>query len=199
MKQNPELILASASPRRLALIGQLGLVADVVSADIDESTKSNESVEEYVGRLALEKARSVQRSQTQLPVLAADTAIWFNGRIVGKPENLQCARDQLSMFAGKSHDVLTGTAIVYEEIEVIRVVRTTVLFRDLSPKEIDAYSQSGEPLGKAGGYAIQGLGAILVKEIRGSYSNVVGLPLCETAEMLDEVGIRLLNSDRYKH
>lgn len=193
----PELILASASPRRRELLEQVGLVSQVIPADIDESRLPNENPDDYVLRLSLEKARAVAALSIELPVLAADTAVVQEGQVFGKPADAAAAAETLALLSGKSHEVLTGTAIVYNDIEASTLVRTVVRFRQLSETEITAYCQSGEPAGKAGSYAIQGLGALLVSDISGSYSNVVGLPLKETAQLLGKAGIELLDPERY--
>ena len=196
-KHVPELILASASPRRRELLEQVGLVSQVIPAEINETPLPGEKPDDYVLRLSLEKARTVAASHRELPVLAADTAVVLEDQIFGKPEDAADAHDTLTRLSGNSHEVLTGTAIVYNDIEEALLVRTVVRFRMLSETEITAYCQSGEPAGKAGSYAIQGLGALLVSDINGSYSNVVGLPLKETAQLLEKAGILLLSSKRY--
>ena len=193
----PELILASASPRRRELLEQIGLVSQIIPADINESRLPNEKPDDYVLRLSMEKARAVAALHHELPVLAADTAVVLENQVFGKPADAADAHDMLTRMSGNSHEVLTGTAIVYNDIEEALLVRTVVRFRQLSETEITAYCQSGEPAGKAGSYAIQGLGALLVSNINGSYSNVVGLPLKETAQLLEKAGILLLSPGRY--
>ena len=186
--------LASASPRRSTLLHQLGLDFDVAPANIDESILAGEAPEIYVERLALAKARAAWAAleARDVPVLAADTAVILAGRILGKPTDEADAADMLAGLSGRSHDVLTAVAVLDAEREAVVLNRTSVRFRSIQPHEIAAYWRSGEPAGKAGGYAIQGLGAIFVEEIRGSYSGVVGLPLLETARLLAGFGYRLL-------
>ncbi|MCB1755712.1 MAG: septum formation inhibitor Maf [Gammaproteobacteria bacterium] len=188
--------LASASPRRRELLEQIGLCVDVVAADIDERLLPGESAASYVERLARHKAQTVFGRQPDLPVLAADTAIVLDDVVFGKPDDAQDAARMLAKLSGKTHKVLTGTAIVYKGKTSSVVVTTRVTFAALSDTDIDAYCATGEPIGKAGAYAIQGLGAILVQRIQGSYSNVVGLPLYETARLLAPAGIDVLEAAR---
>jgi septum formation protein len=187
-----EIILASQSPRRLALLEQLGFRVQVRVSGIDEKPLPNESVDTRVVRLASAKAMAVASDNDLIPIVAADTLIVLEGEPIGKPASLTQAASILASLSGKSHDVFTGTAIVCEGALFHCVVKTEVTFKALTKKEIRAYCQSGEPMGKAGAYAIQGLGATLVKSIHGSYSNVVGLPLFETAELLQKAGAPVL-------
>lgn len=186
--------LASASPRRSELLRQLGLDFDVTPADIDESIRPGEAPDAYVERLALEKGRAAWAALDahDTPVLAADTAVVLAPKILGKPVDAADAADMLAQLAGRSHDVLTSVAVLDAEREAVIVNRTEVCFRSIHPDEIAAYWRSGEPSGKAGGYAIQGLGAMFIEEIHGSYSGVMGLPLFETARLLTGFGYRLL-------
>jgi septum formation protein len=191
-KQFVELVLASASPRRKQLLAQIGITAKVIPATISEEVGVDEKPAAYVERLACEKARFVYSSVTDKAVLAADTAIVYNDKIIGKPLDLTDAGKILCSLSGKTHDVLTGAAIVYRQELRSVVVTTQVSFREISEKEITAYCLSGEPMDKAGAYAIQGLAAAFIKQIKGSYSNVVGLPLCEVSELLCFAGIDVL-------
>jgi len=185
-----ELILASASPRRAAFLDLLGVSYRVVPAGIDEVRKRDESPNNYVRRIALEKAEVVcARTQRSGPVLAADTAVAIEGALLGKPENFSAAAAMLSQLSGRWHEVYSGVALVQRTAEVIGV-RTRVKFRKLTPVEIKAYWASGEPADKAGAYGIQGLGGAFVERIEGSYSNVVGLPLVETLELFARAGLR---------
>ena len=196
---SPQLVLASASPRRVELLQQLGLQARVRPADIDESVLPGESPDAYVRRLAVSKAQVVADAlvadadpDASLPVLAADTAVVVNDCILGKPVNKGDALRMLQMLSGSTHRVLTGTGIVAGRGPQSCVVSTAVTFRVLDPVEAEHYWQSGEPEGKAGAYAIQGIGAMFVRQLEGSYSNVVGLPLFEVAEMLTQAGVMVL-------
>lgn len=186
------LVLASASPRRAQLLDQIGVAFTTQSADIDESIIANEGPADYVERLANSKAREIALRITQQAfVLGADTVVVVDAEVLGKPEGPQAAAAMLAKLSGREHQVLTGVALVEspgaKHIHSF-IVTTTVCFRSLTTAEINAYVSCGEPLDKAGGYGIQGLGGALVKSITGSYSNVVGLPLAETYELLRGVG-----------
>ncbi len=188
----PVLCLASASPRRRELLLQIGVPHIAVAADIDEATHEGESAEEYVLRMAREKASrlwsDVERRQ-RLPVLAADTAVVIDGRVLGKPVDAAEARAMLVALADRAHTVLSAIALQCGRGANLRLSISTVRLRSLSVAEIDAYVASGEPNDKAGGYAIQGFGGAFVESITGSYSGVMGLPLFETAQLLTAAGI----------
>lgn len=186
------LYLASGSPRRRELLTQIGVPFSAVSADIDETPLSQESPAAYVERLARGKAaagRDVVLSDAPFCVLGADTAVVLDGNILGKPVDEADACAMLKMLSGCEHEVLTAIALLDGERCESRVVRSVVRFRPISSDEAAAYWASGEPRDKAGGYGIQGLGAVFVAGLNGSYSAVVGLPLCETAELLGHFGI----------
>ncbi|WP_288097780.1 Maf family protein [Pseudomonas sp.] len=186
------LYLASGSPRRRELLTQIGVPFSAVSADIDETPLAHESPSAYVERLARGKAaagRDVVRSDAPFCVLGADTAVVLDGKILGKPVDEADACAMLKMLSGCEHEVLTAIALLEGERCESRVVRSVVRFRPISSDEAAAYWASGEPWDKAGGYGIQGLGAVFVAGLNGSYSAVVGLPLCETAELLGHFGI----------
>ncbi|RZU44922.1 septum formation protein [Fluviicoccus keumensis] len=183
------LYLASTSPRRRELLQQIGLVFDVLKISVDESELDEESPAEYVARLAVAKAQSAQGMVGEQDlVLAADTTVVRDGVVIGKPATLEEAMAIWESLSGRSHQVMTGIAMARGELVTHRVVTTEVHFRPISRPEMEAYWQTGEPQDKAGGYGIQGRGAIWVDRIAGSYSNVVGLPLAETAEMLEAFG-----------
>ncbi len=188
----PTLILASASPRRRELLAQLGVECDVVPADVDESSLEGETAFELVQRLAVKKATAVAENYPERVILAADTLVYLtepNERMFGKPKDKNDALDMLSQLSGTKHRVATGLAL-YDGVQVYQqVVTTDVTFAPISAQDRLSYWQSGEPRGKAGAYAIQGLGARFVKGIQGSYSNVVGLPLHETSVWLTQAGI----------
>lgn len=193
---HPDLLLASKSPRRQALLRQIGVVFDLVEVDLDETPGADEDPESYVLRLALEKARSGKaRARAALPVLAADTAIVIGDRILGKPKDRLDAAAMLRMLSGRTHRVLSGVALV-SDTERQAISTSEVRFREISAREADAYWASGEPRDKAGGYAIQGLGALFISDLRGSYSGVMGLPLFETAGLLADAGIDCLARSR---
>jgi septum formation protein len=180
------LVLASASPRRLDLLRQIGVVPDLVDpADIDESPRRGELPAAYVVRLAEAKARPVAARHSGVFILAADTVVACGRRILPKAEDEATARFCLEMLSGRRHRVFGGVALITPVGEIaIRRVVSQVQFKRLGAPELDAYVASGEWRGKAGGYAIQGRAAALVSWISGSYSNVVGLPLYETAQLL---------------
>lgn len=184
------LVLASASPRRRDLLAQLGLVFTVVAADIDETPFSPEDADAYVLRLAREKARTVASRLPGTWVLAADTTVALGSELLGKPSTPDEAREMLTRLSGRTHAVYTGVALA-GRAEVSMVVRTGVVFRTLSPGEIDWYVSTGEPMDKAGAYGMQGKGSFLVSGIEGSPTNVIGLPLAETLELLARAGVPL--------
>lgn len=181
----PALYLASRSPRRTDLLRLLGVSFAVVDVDVDETMRAGELPAAYVLRVALEKARAGSRAtRAARPVLAADTTVVCDDEILGKPADEADAHRMLRKLAGRWHAVFTG--VVLHGAAPRRIcVETRVLFRALSAREITRYWQSGESAGKAGAYAIQGLGGAFVERIDGSYSNVVGLPLVETVALLD--------------
>lgn len=191
--QRPQLILASASQRRRDLLTQIDISFEALSVDIDETRRVGESPRAYVQRLALAKARAVWRlRRDDLPVLGADTIVELDGTLLGKPTDETRALAMLEKLSGREHCVYSGVAIVAQDRHAQRVSCTQVWFRKTSAAERRVYVASGEPLGKAGAYAIQGRAAVFVKELRGSYSGVVGLPLFETAELLRDFEIRVL-------
>jgi len=186
---NP-LYLASGSPRRRELLTQIGVPFTVVSAPIDESPLPDESAPAYVERLARAKAAAgLARVEGPAVVLGADTAVVLDGRILGKPENREDAMAMLAGLSGREHHVLTAVALSDGLHTQSLCVTSKVRFRAISADEAQRYWASGEPVDKAGGYAIQGLGAVFVTGLSGSYSAVVGLPLSETAELLGTFGI----------
>jgi septum formation protein len=186
------LYLASGSPRRRELLTQIGVPFTAISADIDETPLTHESPSAYVERLARGKAAAgcdAVVSDSPFCVLGADTAVVLGGKILGKPVDEADACAMLKMLSGNEHEVLTAIALIDGEHCESRVVRSVVRFRDITSEEATAYWASGEPRDKAGGYGIQGLGAVFVAGLNGSYSAVVGLPLCETAQLLGHFGI----------
>ncbi len=198
------LVLASGSPRRREMLQNLGVDFAVRPADVDESPLAGERPEPYVLRLARAKARASAASNPCLSapparheiVLAADTIVTQDGELLGKPRDAADARRMLERLSGREHEVLTGVAVARaggQQAEHLRaeVERTRVRFAELSPAEIAWYVASGEPLDKAGAYAVQGLGALFVARLDGNYSNVVGLPLPLTYRLLAEVGFSL--------
>lgn len=190
--------LASASPRRRELLEQIGVRYRLLCVDIPEQPGAGESPEEFVLRLALEKARAGREllksgdnyPDTGGPVLGADTVVVLDGDILGKPGDREHALAMLSHLSGRTHQVLTGVALVGSAgDESSRLSVSRVSFRNITLDEIESYWESGEPADKAGGYAIQGLAAAFIERLEGSYSGVMGLPLFETAELLGEYGL----------
>lgn len=185
----PTLCLASASPRRRDLLWQIGVPHTVAAAQVDESLLPGESPEDYVERVALEKAMTIRNAGERLPVLGADTAVVLDGTVYGKPVDRADALAMLSRLSGRTHQVLTAVALATERSVELCVSASTVRFRDLTLAEREAYWQTGEPRDKAGAYAIQGYGAVFIESLSGSYSGVMGLPLAETARLLRAAGI----------
>ena len=189
--------LASRSPRRLDLLKQIGLHATQIPGDTDETRRPGESPESYVRRVAIEKARTGLAGLHEAalrPVLAADTAVVVGDETLGKPHDRESAARMLRMLSGRQHRVLTAVALISGECELSDLSDSRVTFRHLEESEVVRYWLSGEPLGKAGGYAIQGYGALFVAELRGSYSGVMGLPLFETGRLLSAMGIDVVAS-----
>ena len=183
--------LASRSPRRRELLEQIGISYALLDVEVDEGRQAGETPRDYVVRLALEKARAghaLVADGTKLPVLGADTVVVVEDEVLCKPVDQADALNMLARLSGRTHQVYTGVALVSEVVDS-RLSVSEVTFRTVSLEEARAYWASGEPADKAGGYAIQGLGAVFIREIHGSYSGVMGLPLYETAEMLRGIGI----------
>jgi len=188
-EQEPVLRLASASPRRRQLLELIGVPHVVTPADIDETPLRGESGAAYVTRLARDKALAVHQRHRDLAVLAADTTVHIDGHILEKPRSeADCIR-MLGLLCGRRHQVYTGVCVVSAAPPALVCSETQVEFRELSEAEMRAYWASGEPQGKAGAYAIQGLGAVFVSNIIGSYTGVMGLPLFETAQLLQRHGV----------
>lgn len=188
--------LASASPRRVELLRQLGVAYQQRVAEIDETPNVGETPLDYVQRMALGKARALWQlleheglGDNECWVLGADTTVHRGGNIFGKPSDEQDAIRMLRALSGGTHQVLSAIALVSNNTSQLRVSVSEVRFKSLAQTEIEAYWRTGEPRGKAGAYAIQGLGAAFIEHLSGSYSGVMGLPLFETAEVLQAVGI----------
>lgn len=186
----PLFILASSSPRRLALLADIGSVPDkIIAAEIDETPKKQEGPRELAERLALEKLHVVAAQGKGAFVLAADTVVAVGRRVLPKAETPQQVRECLDLMSGRRHHVYTGVALQTPQGKILqRVCDSTVIFHQLSAQDIDAYAASGEGIGKAGGYAIQGRAGGMIRFISGSYSNIVGLPLFEVTQMLRGAG-----------
>ena len=185
--------LASASPRRRDILNSLEIRHSYAGVDMDEAAQPGEKAEELVVRLARAKAAAVDvREHPGLPILAADTVVVVNQQIFGKPASKEHALAMLAALSGRSHRVLTAVTLRNAGEYYARLSETEVRFSEMNPDEAHAYWQSGEPDGKAGAYAIQGLGGVFVERISGSYSGVVGLPVFETAALMQLAGIHIL-------
>lgn len=189
------LILASSSPRRRELLAACGIPFQIIPATIDEHPLADEPAEAYVWRLALAKAESVAQRHPDAVVLGADTIVTIDGLLLGKPQTRDEARQMLNRLSGKMHEVLTGVAVVTVGMTANaraqctgEVVASRVLMRPFTQVIIEWYLATGEPLDKAGAYAVQGVGAALIEQVEGSYTNVVGLPLTETLALLRRFG-----------
>lgn len=191
---SPQFYLASASPRRKQLLEQLGLHFHVMTVDIDERPEGGEAARDYVLRVAILKAEAAATMliEPMLPVLAADTTVVLEGAILGKPRDRSDAISMLTRLGGRRHQVLSAVALWNRGALETVLSESQVYFRRIDPEEAGAYWDSGEPRDKAGAYGIQGLGAVFVESLEGSYSGVVGLPLFETAALLAKAGVRVL-------
>lgn len=189
MDSKVDVLLASQSPRRQELLAQIGVRFAVVQVAVPEQHQPGESPEAYVLRLALAKAAAGGRLHPEVPVLGADTVVVWRSQILEKPRDRAHGLTMLQQLSGTEHQVLTGIALCLGERQARRAVTTQVRFRALEAAEAERYWDTGEPRDKAGGYGIQGCGAVFVEHLAGSYSNVVGLPLAETAQLFSEFGI----------
>ena len=185
------LILASASPRREELLRSVGLKFKIIPADVDETYFQGESPRAHVRRLSRDKAGAIAHQYPKALVLGADTIVVIDGQILGKPKNKKQAREMLQRLSNRQHTVFTGFTITCIRAGTSRtkVVQSTVQFKNISPEETAWYVNGDEPYDKAGGYAAQGMGASFIQAIRGSYTNVIGLPLCEVVEALKHLGV----------
>ena len=183
------IILASQSPRRAELLAQVGLRFRVAPASIDEAQLPGEDAADYVERIATEKAAAVQQRFPNDTVLGSDTAVVLDGTVLGKPTDRADGMRMLLALAGRTHQVLTGVAVLAAGRTHYRLSNSRVRLRDISPEEAAAYWATGEPADKAGGYAVQGLAAAFIERIEGSYSGIMGLPLFETVQILETVGV----------
>jgi len=184
------LILASISPRRHEFLKKLGLDFDVIPSRVEENFVDDELPEEHVLRLAEAKALDVAREHPDQWVIAADTIVCVNGSTLGKPKSREEALEMLQRLSGREHQVLTGFAVCHwnRKKEGRQSVRTEVRVKTLAPGEMEWYANTGEPFDKAGAYGIQGIGSFMIESICGSYTNVVGLPVCELLQLLERLG-----------
>lgn len=187
----PVVVLASASPRRRELLAQLGLQFSTASPDVDETPSPGEVPAAYVRRLAIEKAHAVEAPADAL-VIAADTTVDLDGEILAKPLDADDARAMLRRLSARTHRVHTGVALRRGDLVLAEVVTSMVTFTPLTPEVIEWYVGTGEPLDKAGAYAVQGAGGVFVQRVRGSVSNVVGLPLHAVVRLAAELGVPLV-------
>ncbi len=187
------ILLASASPRRRELLAQIGVEFETFAVEADEIPKLGEPPEHYVQRVAAEKSLLAQRASPHvLPVLGADTEVVLDGEIFGKPIDFDHARAMLRRLSGREHIVLSAVSLRLGNQHWQAISVSNVTFRVIAEAEISAYWQTGEPRDKAGAYAIQGLGAVFIERLEGSFSGVMGLPIFETAELLGKVGVKVL-------
>lgn len=187
------LILASASPRRQELLRMLGLTFTVTTADINETMDPAKGAEVEVARICRAKAEAVlPQTGPDTVIIAADTIVCVDDRILGKPHSPDEAREMLRMLSGRTHQVRTGVTVCSHEKSITEVDTTGVRFRTLSDSEIDAYVKTGEPMDKAGAYGIQGRASIFAEALEGDYFNVMGLPLCRLSQILQQFGIAVL-------
>ena len=195
-----QLILASKSPRRYELLKQVGLDFEAIPSRVAEDFFNTESPREHVVRLAEAKAREVASKYPDRWVVAADTIVCINGSVLGKPKSREEAAEMLRRLSGQEHRVLTGFSVCHLEKRNNdrEAVQTVVRMKLLTSAEIEWYVQTGEPLDKAGGYAIQGIGSFMIESIQGSYTNVVGLPVCELIQMLTRLGAITIADGRWR-
>lgn len=194
MESHPDIILASASPRRAELLAQIGVSYRQQSADIDEQIGIGESPQQAVMRLATEKAVAIQKQcpQSVVPVLGADTIVVSGAAILQKPSTKEEGVAMLEQLSGETHQVMSAVAVVTPEGVERALSVSQVTFRQTTEREREDYWKSGEPADKAGGYGIQGLGAVFISNLEGSYSGVMGLPLFETTALLQQAGVTVL-------
>jgi septum formation protein len=188
VKQTPKIILASESPRRRELLASLGLDFDIIVSGVEEDRLEKETPEQHAIRLAIEKATSVSEQYPDAVVIGADTIVIIDNEILGKPANEKHALQMLRKLSGRTHQVITGFAILKNTNVLVHTgIRSFVTFKVLSEEELNWYVQTVEPYDKAGAYAVQGIGAFFIKKIEGSFTNVIGLPLAEIVEALRKI------------
>ena len=191
----PKIYLASASPRRRELLQQIGVEFEVIKLNVDESQLEDEAPLAYVERVARAKAETgwqaiLEQKKSQRPVMGADTAVIIDRTILGKPRDAQHAKTMLAMLSGKTHQVITSVAVVKKNDIIIKTSINEVTFTQLEQQRIAWYVDTGEGIDKAGGYAVQGLAALFIERISGSYSGIMGLPLWETGQLLNQINTK---------
>ncbi|MEK7191531.1 MAG: Maf family protein [Pseudomonadota bacterium] len=194
MSPDFQIYLASASPRRQELLRQLGIAFEAMPSNLVEVPQAGERPEDYVLRVARDKVRQVarqvrERGLAPCPVLGADTEVVLEGEILGKPRDAQQGQAMLRKLAGHTHEVLTGLALLHQDVEYKAINRSRVTFGPLTDADIRRYWDTGEPADKAGGYAVQGRAAAFIQRIEGSYSGIMGLPLFELMQLLQQAGV----------
>ena len=191
VKDGDSIVLASESTRRVDILRSLGISFSIIPPDVDETKHRDETYREFVERISYEKARKVGKHFPDKWVIAADTIVVLKGKVLGKPKNERDAFNTLKTLGGKWHKVITGFCVlnVLQDITYCNIVETKVFMKNMTDDEIIRYIKTSEPMGKAGSYAVQGRGGYMVKEIKGSYTNVVGLTICEIAEALLSLGV----------
>jgi septum formation protein len=194
----PRLILASASPRRSELLRGLGLDFEVLPSSIEEKREPGEGAEEYVARLARDKGRAIATQHPAAWVISADTVVYIDGEILEKPGDKNEARAMLRQLSDRRHVVYSGVSLQNAEsgYEDANVTTTTVQFVPLREDRIAWYVETGEPMDKAGAYAVQGIGAMFIRSVEGNYTNVVGLPLSTLVEMMERAGLKLFGDTK---
>ena len=188
----PQLILASSSPRRRELLDQIQVSYKALPVNIDESHIPDETAEQFVKRLAIEKAEAGYKQNPHCVALGSDTIVVIGSKILGKPENKAHGIEILSLLSGSTHQVMTAVAVHSSEYRACVMSVSEVEFAELTEQQIEAYWATGEPVDKAGAYGVQGIAAQFIKKISGSYSGIMGLPLFETAQLLEKSGIKIL-------
>ncbi|OPY69054.1 MAG: Maf-like protein YhdE [Syntrophorhabdus sp. PtaU1.Bin050] len=191
VKEGDSIVLASESTRRVDILRTLGISFSIIPPDIEETRRKDETPQEFARRVSYEKALKVGSHFPDKWVIGADTIVVLKGKVLGKPKNERDAFAMLKTLRGKWHKVITGYCVLNLSKDIVSrdIVETKVFVRDMTDEEIIRYIKTSEPLGKAGSYAVQGKGGYMVKEIKGSYTNVVGLPICEIAEALLSLGV----------
>jgi septum formation protein len=191
MTRTEQIVLASQSPRRRQLLGQIGVSFFPCSADIDETMRPGEAAAEFAERMAHEKAAAIGPVDG-LPVLGADTVVVLGERVLGKPRSLEEAKTMLAALSGRQHKVITAVAVITSDGKVLQTSNTTTVeFKPLSSDEINVYCATGDSMDKAGAYGVQGLAAMFICHLDGSHSGVMGLPLFETAQLLRDAGVKI--------
>lgn len=190
MQDNPDIILASASPRRASLLKQIGWRPLVQAVDIDESARANEPAQNYCTRMALEKSKAaLQICHSELPILTADTIVVMDDEILGKPSDANEALLTLIKLSGRTHQVYSSVCVTFRGESLSKLSQNHVKMKDIDEREMHHYVSTQEPMDKAGAYGIQGYAAIWIEEIKGSYSSIMGLPLFETNALLNQLKV----------